>query len=85
MRGINSRVSVNKPFSTLPESVADGHPLEKQLQGPAAREEHHHNVYVVLLAPAAGRLAAVRAANPTRLESLSVGMRTIHSVRSPAA
>ena len=49
------------------------------------RAEHHHNVYVVLLAPAAGRLAAVRAANPTRLESLSVGMRTIHSVRSPAA
>ena len=51
----------------------------------ADRAEHHHNVYVVLLAPAAGRLAAVRAANPTRLESLSVGMRTIHSVRSPAA
>src|SRR5512135_1504787 len=28
--------------------------------------EHHHNVYVVLLAPAAGRLRAVRAANPKR-------------------
>jgi len=28
--------------------------------------EHHHNVYVVLLTPAAGRLAAVRAANPDR-------------------
>jgi len=30
------------------------------------RAEHHHNVYVVLLAPAAGRLAVVRAANPDR-------------------
>ena len=28
--------------------------------------EHHHNVYVVLLDPAAGRLRAVRAANPRR-------------------
>ena len=28
--------------------------------------EHHHNVYVVLLDPAAGRLRAVRAANPKR-------------------
>src|SRR5512136_3432294 len=28
--------------------------------------EHHHNVYVVLLKPAAGRLRAVRAANPNR-------------------
>lgn len=28
--------------------------------------EHHHSVYVVLLAPAAGRLRAVRAANPDR-------------------
>ena len=28
--------------------------------------EHHHTVYVVLLAPAAGRLAAVRGANPNR-------------------
>ena len=28
--------------------------------------EHHHNVYVVLLTPAAGRWAAVRAANPNR-------------------
>lgn len=27
---------------------------------------HHHNVYVVLLDPAAGRLRAVRAANPER-------------------
>jgi len=30
------------------------------------RAEHHHNVYVVLLAPAAGRLAVVRAATPDR-------------------
>ena len=28
--------------------------------------EHHHSVYVVLLDPAAGRLRAVRAANPKR-------------------
>ena len=28
--------------------------------------QHHHNVYVVLLDPAAGRLRAVRAANPKR-------------------
>jgi len=28
--------------------------------------DHHHNVYVVLLDPAAGRLRAVRAANPKR-------------------
>ena len=28
--------------------------------------EHHHNVYVVLLDPAAARLCAVRAANPKR-------------------
>jgi predicted GIY-YIG superfamily endonuclease len=28
--------------------------------------EHHHNVYVVLLDPAFGRLRAVRAANPKR-------------------
>ena len=28
--------------------------------------EHHHNVYVVLLDPAAGRLRTVRAANPRR-------------------
>ena len=27
---------------------------------------HHHNVYVVLLDPAAGKLRAVRAANPKR-------------------
>ena len=41
------------------------------------RAEHHHNVYVVLLAPAAGRLAAVRAANPKRRRGkpcLYVGM-----------
>lgn len=28
--------------------------------------EHHHSVYVVLLAPSAARLRAVRAANPQR-------------------
>ena len=28
--------------------------------------EHHHNVYVVLLDPAAGRLRTVRAVNPKR-------------------
>jgi hypothetical protein len=28
--------------------------------------EHHHNVYVVLLAQAAGKLRAIRAANPKR-------------------
>lgn len=28
--------------------------------------EHHHNVYVVLLDPAAGKLRAVRTANPKR-------------------
>jgi len=28
------------------------------------KPEHHHNVYVVLLDPAVGRLRAVRAANP---------------------
>ena len=33
---------------------------------PKGRPEHHHNVYVVLLDPAAGRLRAVRAANPRR-------------------
>jgi hypothetical protein len=32
----------------------------------ADRAEHRHNVYVVLLKPAAGRLAAARAANPNR-------------------
>jgi hypothetical protein len=31
-----------------------------------SRVTHHHNVYVVLLDPAAGRLARVRAANPNR-------------------
>lgn len=30
------------------------------------RPAHHHHVYVVLLAPAAARLRAVRAANPRR-------------------
>jgi hypothetical protein len=30
------------------------------------KSEHHHSVYVVLLDPAAGRLRAVRAANPER-------------------
>ena len=30
------------------------------------KPENHHNVYVVLLDPAAGRLRAVRAANPKR-------------------
>ena len=33
---------------------------------PKGRQEHHHNVYVVLLDPASGRLRAVRAANPDR-------------------
>ena len=32
----------------------------------AERPDHHHNVYVVLLDPAAGRLRAVRVANPKR-------------------
>ena len=32
----------------------------------AERQSGHHNVYVVLLDPAAGRLRAVRAANPKR-------------------
>jgi predicted GIY-YIG superfamily endonuclease len=32
----------------------------------ASQPKHHHNVYVVLLAPAAARLRAVRAANPNR-------------------
>ena len=39
--------------------------------------DHHHNVYAVLLKPAAGRLAAVRAANPSRRRGkpcLYVGM-----------
>ena len=31
-----------------------------------SRPENHHNVYVVLLEPAAARLRAVRAANPRR-------------------
>jgi len=36
-------------------------------RGPAeSQPEHHHNVYIVLLDPAAGRLRAVRAANPKR-------------------
>ena len=33
---------------------------------PGRTPEHHHNVYVVLLDAAAGRLRAVRAANPKR-------------------
>ena len=33
---------------------------------PDPQPEHHHNVYVVLLDPAAGRLRTVRAANPDR-------------------
>ena len=37
----------------------------KQLR-PKRKSEHHHNVYVVLLDPAAGRLRTVRAANPRR-------------------
>ena len=37
----------------------------KQLRS-KQQPEHQHNVYVVLLDPAAGRLRAVRAANPKR-------------------
>lgn len=37
----------------------------RQLRAEAS-PEHHHNVYVVLLAPAAARLRAVRVANPNR-------------------
>jgi predicted GIY-YIG superfamily endonuclease len=37
----------------------------KQLR-PKGQPEHHHNVYVVLLDPAVGRLRKVRAANPKR-------------------
>ena len=33
----------------------------------AGTATHHHNVYVVLLDPAVGRLRKVRAENPTRL------------------
>jgi hypothetical protein len=33
---------------------------------PDKQPDHHHNVYVVLLDPAAGRLRVVRAANPKR-------------------
>ena len=33
---------------------------------PKRQPDHHHNVYVVLLDPAAGRLRVVRAANPRR-------------------
>lgn len=32
----------------------------------AGRQNHHHNVYVVLLDPVAGKLRKVRAANPNR-------------------
>jgi hypothetical protein len=37
----------------------------KQLR-PKPQAEHHHNVYIVLLDPAVGRVRAVRAANPKR-------------------
>ncbi len=33
---------------------------------PERQPEHHHNVYVVLLDPAAARIRSVRAANPDR-------------------
>jgi len=33
---------------------------------PGQQPEHHHNVYVVLLDPAAGRIRIVHAANPNR-------------------
>lgn len=33
---------------------------------PGRQPEHHHNVYVVLLDPAAAKLRKVRAANPDR-------------------
>jgi len=33
---------------------------------PESQPEHHHNVYVVLLDPAAGRIRSVRTANPNR-------------------
>ncbi len=33
---------------------------------PGRQPEHHHNVYVVLLDPAAANLRSVRAANPAR-------------------
>ena len=33
---------------------------------PKQQPEHHHNVYVVLLDPAVGRVRKVRAANPKR-------------------
>jgi hypothetical protein len=36
------------------------------LRARSTATEHHHHVYVVLLDPAAGRLRAVRAANPHR-------------------
>ncbi len=38
--------------------------LRRLRAGPQA--EHHHNVYVVLLDPAVGKLRAVRSANPHR-------------------
>ena len=31
-----------------------------------AKSEHHHNIYVVLLKPAVGRIRSVRLANPMR-------------------
>ena len=33
---------------------------------PGRQSEHHHNVYVVLLDPAAGKILSVREANPNR-------------------
>jgi hypothetical protein len=33
---------------------------------PGRQPEHHHNVYVVLLDPAAGKIRRVRTANPNR-------------------
>jgi hypothetical protein len=38
----------------------------RKLRAEQQSDHHHHNVYVVLLDPAAGRLRAVRAANPRR-------------------
>lgn len=40
--------------------------LDRSRPSAVAHQQHHHNVYVVLLEPAAGKLRAVRAANPKR-------------------
>jgi predicted GIY-YIG superfamily endonuclease len=40
--------------------------LQKHRSEPEAKL-HHHNVYVVLLEPAAGKLKSLRAANPNRV------------------